>query len=51
MPRGKGIHDDENADEAEGGPHPREPGQDGGTAGREVGSEVTTADDAPEPPD
>ena len=52
MPRGKGISDDEDADEPKGGrPGPSDQGREGGMATRENAPEITTPDDAPEPPD
>ena len=49
MPRGKGISDEEDADEPTGG-RPG-PSDQGGMATRENAREITTADDAAEPPD
>jgi hypothetical protein len=52
MPRGKGIYDDEHADEPKGGrPGPSDQGREGGMATREVAPEITTADDTEEAPD
>jgi hypothetical protein len=48
MPRGKGYEDDE----PKGGrPGPSDQGREGGMATRENAPEITTPDDAPEPPD
>ena len=52
MPRGKVIYDDDDADEPKGGrPGPSNQGREGGMATRENAPEITTADDAVEPPD
>jgi hypothetical protein len=52
MPRGKGIDDDEDADEPKGGrPCPSDQGREGGMATRENAPEIAMPDDAPEPPD
>ena len=52
MPRAKRIDDDEDADEPQGGrPGPSNQGREGGMATRENAPEITTADDAAEPPD
>lgn len=48
MPRGRGIYDEEHADEPKGGrPGPKDEGKEGGMATREVAPEVTTEEDAP----
>jgi hypothetical protein len=52
MPRGKGIYDDDDAEEPKGGrPGPSDQGREGGMATRENAPEITTADDAAELPD
>ena len=52
MPRGKGIHDDEHADEPKGGrPGPTDEGGEGGMATREVAPDVAMPDEGQEPPD
>lgn len=49
MPRGEGIYDEEHATEPKGGrPGPKDEGGEGGMATREVDSEVTSAEDAPD---
>ena len=51
MPRGRGIYDDEDADEPEGDrPGPADEGREGGVA-REVTPDVADDKDAQEPPD
>ena len=48
----KNISDEEDADEPTGGrPGPSDQGREGGLATRENAREITTADDAVEPPD
>ncbi len=52
MPRGKGLHDDENADEPKGGrPGPTDQGREGGMATRENAPDLTTSESTQEPPD
>ena len=51
MPRGRGISDDEDADEPKGGRPGPSDGREVGMATREYAPEITTADDAAEPPD
>jgi hypothetical protein len=52
MPRGKGIYEDEDAKKPKGGrPGPTDQDREGGMAMREIAPEVTTPDNAQEPPD
>jgi hypothetical protein len=48
MTRGKGIYDDETADEKKGGrPGPADKGRDGGMATREIAPDVAEPDQEP----
>ena len=52
MPRGKGLHDDENPDEPKGGrPGPTDQRREGGMATRENAPDLTTSESTQEPPD
>ena len=52
MPRGKGLYDDEDADEPKGGrPGPADHGREGGMATRENAPDLTTSESSQEPPD
>jgi len=47
MPRGKGIYDDEGADEPKGGPGPKHEGGEGGKATREDTPDVDESSEEP----
>jgi hypothetical protein len=47
MPRGKGIYDDEDADEPKGRPGPKGEGREGGMATRENAPDVAETDAEP----
>ena len=52
MPPGKGMYDDEDADEPKGGrPGPTDHGREGGMATRENAPDLTTSKSSQEPPD
>jgi hypothetical protein len=53
MPRGKGLHDDDNdADERKGGrPGPTDQDREGGMATGEIAPDVITPESGEEPPD
>ena len=52
MPPGKGMYDDEDADEPKGGrPGPADHGREGGMATRENAPDLTTSKSSQEPPD